>query len=399
LALCFVGGGVLSAGCDRDTLIGIDVPPFGTGGTYGPGSGGTFGPGSGGTIGGGSGGTIGGGSGGSPGSTACAGGTGGATGAVSAGPCSVIGTFPGILNGCGRTTTVAFSPDGTLLATSTQDASQPNLHVWRVCDGTLLYEVAQANNQAGSYGVTFSPNGKLLALGGVAPVVDGAGTDAAAVFDAATGRLITSLPTKSGTYASAVTFSHDGTRLVTAGFSSFIDVWRVADWSEALAIPNDGSVYDVDFAPDDSTFVVSGGSINRILRSSDGAQLVEMTGLFAEQDRATYSPNGQLILSTAGAGQLQILDAHANTLQVMTFTSSTAFDPIGHAAWIDDSHFVADDWNGAVQEWEKDPAQPQGPFSLKQSWQMPSQALGIAVAPDRLTFVVAGDFGFQFLTP
>lgn len=74
-------------------------------------------------------------------------------------------------------------------------------------------------------------------------------------------------------------------------------------------------------------------------------------------------------------------------------------NPIGYAAWIDDSHFVADDWYGHVSEWAKDPAQPQGPFSLTNSWMLPGQALGIAVALDRQSFVVTGEFGFAVLAP
>src|SRR5207244_9905908 len=87
------------------------------------------------------------------------------------------------------------------------------------------------------------------------------------------------------------------------------------------------------------------------------------------------------------------------TLQVMTFRAGTDLDPIGYAAWIDDDHFVVDDWVGTVQEWAKNPAQPQGPFAPKQTWQMPGQALGIAVAPDHQSIVVGGNSGFMFFTP
>jgi len=372
-------GVVAGAGCGRETLIGIDVPPLGSGGVHGHGSGGTFAPGSGGSVGGGTGGTIGTGS-----------------------SCATISLTPGALNACGMTTAAAFSPDGKLLATSTRNSSSPNVHVWQVCDGKLLYEVPQTNNVV--YNVAFSPDSTLLAAGGVAPLL-GAGvgqSSAAAVFDAVTGKLVSALPTRSGAYVSAVAFSHDGTRLITAGAQAFIDVWKVGDWSELLAIPTNPpeSIYEVDFSPDDSRFITSGSSgVDRILKTSDGTEATEIQNVFPEMNRATYSPNGQLIVSAAGAGQLQILDVYAMTLQSMAFNASSDQTPIGKSAWIDDSRFVADDWHGKVEEWSKDPAQPKGQFSLTKTWTMPGQAWGIAVAPDRQSFVVTGDFGFQVLAP
>jgi len=336
------------------------------------GSGGTFGPGSGGTIG-------------------------------TEASCAFVPLGPGALNPCREATAAAFSPDGKLFATATRNAGSPNVHVWQVSDGKLLYEVAQAKNLV--YNVAFSPDSKLLVAGGFAPLLgvgDGQ-SNAAAVFEATTGALIATLPTHSGSYVSAVTFSHDGTRLITAGAESFIDVWNVANWSEVLTIPTGSpeSIYEVDFSPDDSRFVTSGTSgVNQVRKTSDGAELVQIANVFPEMNRATYSPNGQLILSDAGAGQLQLVDANAMVLQVMTFRPASAdLNPIGYAAWIDDSHFVADDWYGNVAEWSKDPAQPRGPFSVSKTWLLPGQALGIAVAPDRQSFVVTGAFGFAVLAP
>jgi len=309
---------------------------------------------------------------------------------------------PGALNACGMTSSAAFSPDGTLLATTTRE-SGAKVHVWQVCDGKLLYEVAQT--EPWIYKAAFSPDGKLLAAGGFAALLDGSGapSNAAGVFDAATGALITTLPTHSGNYAAAVTFSHDGTRLITAGAQSFIDVWNVADWSELLTIPTTPpqSVYDIAFSPDDSRFITSTtAGVNRILKTSDGTEVGDIQNVFSEMNRASYSPNGQLILSDAGAGQLQVLDAYTMLLQTITFNPpSTDLIPIGYATWIDDDRFVADDWHGKVEEWSKDPTQPKGPFSLTKTWMMPSQAWGIAVAPDHQSFVVTGDFGFQVLAP
>lgn len=397
LALSLVVGGLLfGAGCDRETLIGIDVTPVGSGGTFGRGSGGTYGLGSGGTFGPGSGGTLGPGSGGSIG-----GGTGGAP------SCLTISTVPGQQNDCGHTMGVAYSPDGTLLATVTED-SPTYLHVYRLTDGKLMYEQAEASKTEGALGVTFSPDGKLIATAGYALrlVVNGVtsrpDTNAVVVWDAATGVRLASLPTDCGFYAAAVAFSPDGKLLATAGYDDTIELWNVADWTRALAIPDTiSSVYAVHFSPDGTRLIASGGAGDAIYDASSGAQVGQITGIVSEMNEASYSPNGQLIFAIAGEGKIQILDDTTMTLQVMTFSTgpSSPLPYIGHGRWIGDDHVVADDWSGTVEEWSKDAGQAKGPFSLTQRWSMPGQALGMAVAPDGHSFVVAGSFGFMFLTP
>jgi hypothetical protein len=381
-ALSLVACGLFfGVGCGRETLIGIDITPVGSGGIYGGGSGGRFGGGSGGNA-----------------VPACSGGSaGGGLDAGTGSDCSIVSFAPGTLNGCGPMTGAAFSPDGSLLAVSSQQ--QPTLRVWRVSDGALLYQV---RTDGSAYNVTFSPDGTLLALGGLNSTQGGsAGINAAAVFDARTGRIVATLPSRSGDYLSAVAFSHDGARLVTAGEKSFIQEWRVADWSELLAIPAVESIYAVDFSADDSRFLTSGSSgTNRILRTSDGVELAEIPNGYPEMNRATYSPNGELILDVGSPGKLRILDANVTLLQTVDFgAASDAVNPIGHAVWIDDDRFLADDWSGNVEEWSRDPAQAAAPFTLAHTWTMAGQAWGIAVAPDGHTFVVTGEFGFVVLAP
>ena len=74
-----------------------------------------------------------------------------------------ITVAPGVLNPCGRTYSIAFSPDGRLLATGTE-GPRPNVHLWRLSDGGHVRDTDGAGMT--TYHVEFSPDGTLLATAG-----------------------------------------------------------------------------------------------------------------------------------------------------------------------------------------------------------------------------------------
>lgn len=109
-----------------------------------------------------------------------------------------------------RVNDMAFSPDGSVLATATDEGT-----VW-------LWDSASGANKSTLKGhtdsvfkVAFSPDGKLLAS---------AGKDAVLVWNAETGDLLSKLP--SG-WAWTVSFSPGGRYLLTAGGDGNVRVWAV----------------------------------------------------------------------------------------------------------------------------------------------------------------------------
>jgi WD40 repeat protein len=144
--------------------------------------------------------------------------------------------IPITLNHDGPVTSVAFSPDGNLLATGSYDYTAK---VWEMPSGKLI---ATLKHDDGVNSVTFSPYGNLLATGSYAY------DNTAKVWEMPSGNLIATLKHDDG--VNSVTFSPDGKLLATgSGDYNTAKVWVPnTDDIPKLTQPSDGSKF-VDALP------------------------------------------------------------------------------------------------------------------------------------------------------
>lgn len=333
-------------------------------------------------------------------------GTGGAPNAgtggvgVATASCTTISTTPGMLNACGLTSGIAYSPDGQLIATATETDS-PNIHVWRLSDGALLENLY--GHGGGSYDVAFSPDGTILATAGTAPspvgcVVSGPPTsgDLVKLWNVSTGALLHDIPAANGPYAYTAQFSPDGARLVTGGGMGAVQIWNVADGTLLTSLATSNTTYDARFSPDGTRIVTAGESSNGgVWNASNGSALFSLATFGEDMNDAAYSPDGTEIVATGPGGTLRFFDPNGNLLQ--SFVAHTV-NYISRVVWVDNDDVVSDDWGGNVKSWTRDAA---GQFAASGSWSIGGQALGLAVSPDKKTIAVAGGSGaegFMFLS-
>ena len=196
---------------------------------------------------------------------------------------------------------VAFSPDGTRLATS---GTNSGVRVWDAASGQRLL----ARSWIGR-AVAFSPDGTRLAVGG---------SGAAGVWDAASGQRLLELGRNELTVVDAVVFSPDGTRLAVGGYGA--GVWdatsgqrllelRIVIPRAVLGSPDAAVGKAVAFSPDGTRLVTGGftkGSEKGVLvwDAASGQRLLKLDrNELGAVDAVAFSPDGtRLAVGGSGAG-------------------------------------------------------------------------------------------------
>lgn len=303
--------------------------------------------------------------------------------------CAPISTVPGILNPCGHSFGVAYSPDGQILAVG-MDSSMPSVRLWRLSDGTRLPDLDLQTADT-TYNLTFSPDGKTLVTAGYLSwpggnYLDDSSSALLRLWDVSTGALIRSLPVDTGFYADTVAFTRDGALLATGGYGHEVEIWRVADGTRVLGIAIQGTAHNVHFSPDDSKLITATTDGKaKIWDVTTGALILDKITVTNEMADADFSPDGQQIASTGDGNVVRIWNATSGEL--LQTLGGYHSNYISHVVWIDENRLVSDDWQGGVVLWARSDS---GSFAALKVWSTGGQALGIGVSPDKTTIVTGG---------
>ena len=153
------------------------------------------------------------------------------------------------------THSVAFSPDGKLLAAAVNIVNT-DLHVlvvWEVAGRKEVRRIESKEEDDRWQSIAFSPDGKTIATGGLHNIVK--------LWDAATGKLRARLKAPheySNEYTNGLSFSPDGSQLATAGDIGGVRLWDMATLKEIAALRGENalSAKSVAWSPDGKTLAV-----------------------------------------------------------------------------------------------------------------------------------------------
>jgi len=176
-----------------------------------------------------------------------------------------------------RTFAVAFSSDGTRLAAGGEDNN--TARVWDATSGAKLLEV---RHDGAVWGVAFSPDGSRLATCSL--------DRTARVWDVSSGAKL--LEVRHGETVPSVAFSPDGSRLATGSLDRTARVWDVSSGAKLLEVPHEDVVDSVAFSPDGRRLATGSRDCTaRVWDVSSGAKLLEVRH-DKKVSTVAFSPNG-----------------------------------------------------------------------------------------------------------
>ena len=156
----------------------------------------------------------------------------------------------------GTVDSIAFSPDGRMLASCSEGFEDNSIELWHVVTGQLIATLE--GHTGGVFSVAFSPDGKTLASGA------GFEDNSIKLWDISTVENEETLKSDKG-YVLSVAFSPDGRTLASANSGSSVSLWDIATKQQIAVLTGHNSVvYCVAFSPDGKT-LASGSNDGTIL--------------------------------------------------------------------------------------------------------------------------------------
>jgi WD40 repeat protein len=189
---------------------------------------------------------------------------------------------------------VVFSPDGSILAVAY--FGQP-ITLWDVASGQV---VRTLDNQAGNFALSldFSADGGLLAVGGH---LNGTVT----LWDVENGQIVRTLAHDTRSNFHGVAFSPDGRLLATAATEGTTKVWDVASGQLVLTLRRTGC-YAVTFSPDGGLLATAGCDRTVKLWDVASGQLLRSLPHDDEVMSVAFSPDGALLASGCYDNQIYL---------------------------------------------------------------------------------------------
>ena len=190
-------------------------------------------------------------------------------------------------------TSVAFSPDGTLLAVARFDQG---VEIWNPDSGEIIQSF-EVGPDTRTKGMEFSPDGRLLAAG----VIDGT----IRIWEIRSGEITDTLHYPGETDIHDLAYSADGRYLGAVGRLPRVMLWDTFS-RETISLPSfRDNANAVDFSPDSSLLAVSAGAERSVFLYDLSSDSLSQTLPLSEQSLAMrFSPDGSYLATGLFDGQI-----------------------------------------------------------------------------------------------
>lgn len=224
----------------------------------------------------------------------------------------------------GQITSLAFSPDGQILASAGRDKT---IRLWDLSNGEQIGEPLIGHTDWVS-SVAFSPDGKYLASAGWDAIIN--------LWNPKTGEQLGTSLTGHTELISSVSFSPDGEILASGSFDGSIILWNPNTGEQITSVLSDDDwsdpIRDIAFSPDGKSFasVTCAGWIDGICMGNaigfwDSATGESLDKIFSSTVwniiDIDFSPDGKYIVSGNESGPIQIWEVETGRLMVEPYNT------------------------------------------------------------------------------